>query len=394
MKNLLITLFISAGIIILQSCGEDDSNSGSVKDISGCVQKGPFINGSSLTVYDLNPDLSQSGKTYNAQITDDLGSFTTGNVMLNSNYVKLKADGYYYNEVTGKQSVSQLTLYALSDISDKSKINVNILTHLEQSRIEFLMKQGKSFSAAKTQAQKEVLSIFKIDKNNIKYSESLTISEKGEDNGILLAVSSIIQGYRSESELTELLSNISSDIKEDGIINNTEFGSALVNHAIYLDTTAIKNNLVKLYNQEATEIPLFGKHILNFISQTEFPVTESLIGYPQTGIFGENILSLTKTQYGAGRENLYSLAAVIPENMSLKIKITSLTQSRWAYSMGTGTNWTITNFDVENYSQTFTSIESGKPCDLKLYFYAGSYLVEYFEMGSEKATRSKTIIAE
>jgi hypothetical protein len=42
----------------------------------------------------------------------------------------------------------------------------------------------------------------------------LDTSQTGEDNAILLAISLIIQGFRTESELTDLLANISTDIRE------------------------------------------------------------------------------------------------------------------------------------------------------------------------------------
>ena len=230
-------------IVFLTNCQKDDSSFQSkVQNIIGYAQKGPFINGSSVTIYDLQSDLSATGKSYNSQIIDNKGTFQLSNISLSSNYVGLRADGFYYNEISGQQSTSQITLYALSDITGKSDINVNILTHLEKSRVEYLMKNGKSFADSKIQAQKEILTIFNIDKSDIKTSENLNISESGDDNGILLAISSILQGYRSESEMTELLSNISNDIKEDGILNSETLGSALINHAIILDTVSIKNN--------------------------------------------------------------------------------------------------------------------------------------------------------
>ena len=43
--------------------------------INGLVQKGPFISGTSISMYALNTDLSQTGKTYNTQITENKGSF-------------------------------------------------------------------------------------------------------------------------------------------------------------------------------------------------------------------------------------------------------------------------------------------------------------------------------
>lgn len=397
-------IVVLSTLAILTSCQKDE-NSGTkkIQSLIGYAQKGPMINGSSVTVFDLRSDLSPSGKSYSSQITDNKGTFQLDNISLSSDYVSLRADGFYFNEISGEQSASQITLYALSDISGNSDININILTHLEKPRVEYLMNKGKSFAESKTQAQKEILGIFNIEKSNIRTSENLNLSESGDDNGILLAISSILQGYRSESELTELLSNISNDIKEDGTMDSEALGSLLINHAINLDTISIKNNLARRYSDigETVNIPIFGKYISNFISKTNFVVTQSPIAYPETGINGDNILSLAKTTYTGGLDLTHSLAAQLASGTSLKIKISSIftygdtglvIKPLWYRSLGSEINWSVSDFDIDNYTQTFTTIESGKSCDLKMYFETGSFLIEYYEMNATLPTRTKTII--
>jgi hypothetical protein len=388
---------------ILTSCIKDENAGVKGKNLSGYAQKGPLISGSSVTVSDLKSDLSPTGKSFSAQITDNKGKFQLENIALSSDYAGLRADGFYFNEVSGAQSVSQITLYALADVSGKSDININLLTNLEKSRVEYLMKNGKSFSEAKTQAQKEILAIFNIEKDNIKNSENLDVSEAGDDNGILLATTSILQGYRTESELTELLSNISTDIKEDGELDSEALGSSLINQAINLDTVSIKDNLAQRYSDIGATytIPSFGKYISNFISHTQFATTEQPISYPETGANGDNILSLTTTTYTGGYDTGHSLAAQLARGVSLKIKISSVftyddtgavTKPMWYYSYGSGLNWTVEDFDSDNYTQIFTSNSSGTSCDLRMIFEPGSFLIEYYEKNAAQPTRSKTIV--
>jgi hypothetical protein len=372
------------------------------KTIKGYAQKGPFINGSSITVFDLQANLAPSGRSFSEQIVDNKGSFELDNIELSSSLVSIRTDGFYFNEVSGKQSASQITLNALADITGKSTININLLTHLEKARVEYLMKAGKTFSAAKAQAQKEILAIFNIEKNNIQTSECLNITEQGDDNAILLAVSSIIQGYRSESEMTELLSNISIDIKTDGILNNAALGSALINHAVFLDTVLIKNNLIKRYTETggAPAIPYFGKYIANFVKNTSFEVTQSLFTYPETGLHGFNILTLSKTDYLASWTTSLSMAAELVKGTALKIKISAVDTTarningqvpRWWQALGFNLNWSVSEYDTKNYCQTFTAVESGKSCDLLLYLDPGAFLIEYFEMNATVPTRKKII---
>src|SRR6056297_823408 len=127
--------------------------------ISGVVQKGPFINGTGIIVTELSPGLIQTGKTFSSQILDNQGKFELNQLVLNSRFIELRADGFYFNETLGRKSDAQLTLYALSDLSEEA-VNVNLLSHLEKQRIHYLMSEGAIFSQAKEQAQEEILDIF------------------------------------------------------------------------------------------------------------------------------------------------------------------------------------------------------------------------------------------
>ena len=53
---------------------------------------------------ELNSELFQTGKNFNTQIHDNKGSFEFKNTQLESPFVELKADGYYYNEVKGEKN--------------------------------------------------------------------------------------------------------------------------------------------------------------------------------------------------------------------------------------------------------------------------------------------------
>lgn len=386
------------------------------RNIEGYVQKGPYLNGSSITIYDLNARLNPTGIAFDAQITNNEGRFTINEIPLSSNYIKIRANGFYFNEILGKKSDAQLTLYAISNIANNSNINVNLLTHLEKSRVEFLIHDSlMSFNEAKIQTQREILSIFNIARDSIPFSENLDISESGDENGILLALTAILQGFRTEGELSELLANISNDILEDGVLDNPTLGSSLINQALYLDSTDIKLKLENRYKEIGIEkaVPRFGSYITHFINNTNFEITEKLIKYPSTGNYGNNILDLNRLEYVSGRENPYSLAADLPKGTALKIKISSLSTSStyrskldsiaqanngdrmalWLYKPASNVNWSVQTFDKKNYTQIFTAIEADKSCDLSLFFEKGQFLIEYFEMGSEKVSRSKIIHA-
>jgi hypothetical protein len=403
-KSFIVLASIAIALFACKKVNKDENNITTVTKgkISGYIQKGPFTSGTQVTLYDLNSDLSATGKSYNTQISNNAGSFEVNNVSLTSNFVSLLANGYYYNEVLGQLSQAPVSLTALADISSNTTINVNILTHLEKPRVEYLISQGMAFQAAKVQAQQEVLRIFNINISGLQPSELLNISQSSSGDAILLAVSCILQGYRTEAQLTELLSNISNDIKSDGVLTDS-LGSALINHAVYLDTIAIRNNLVTRYNSLGivATIPAFEPYLRNFIQHTSFPTTETLISYPQSGAYGQNLLSPGLTILNNPTGN-FSLKATLT-NPYARVKIVLKRSSgnvMWAYVLGSNINLNVSSFDYINYEQTFTSINAGTDCDLNVLIQHddqdssavhGTILIKYYEMNFDNPRWTKTI---
>ena len=72
--------------------------------------------------------------------------------------------------MTGKESSGKLSLKALTDLSVRKTVNVNLLTHLEYERVKYLVTVEKmDFAVAKAQAEREVLTSFDIANNVDEY---------------------------------------------------------------------------------------------------------------------------------------------------------------------------------------------------------------------------------
>ena len=389
----ILSILVAGLIFILHSCDKEDVPL--VKDkLTGFVQKGPFINGTSIALYELDKNLIQTGRNFSSQIIDNSGTFEIPSIELSSPYAELKADGFYYNEVLGETSAAQLTLYALTDLSDRENVNVNILTHLEKRRVEYLIASGLSFNEAKDQAQQEILEIFEISKEDIGVSETLDISKEGEDNAILLAISIILQGYRTVAELSELLATISTDLREDGLLDISETGTKLINHSKYLNINGIKENLRNRYQELGIQavLPTFENYVANFNENSDFEFTY-FIKFPEFSNYGQNILFPDlDTVYTNGD---YSLAAELPTGTEFKV---ILSGNLWYYeALPNGpVNWTISRYDEIYRSQIFETTEGGKNCDLKIFFTdttpEDKIRVEYYENSSSQPTYSKEII--
>ena len=225
-------LSIAVATVFMAGCSDIDVAGGAsgdagvvaIKDreIAGVTQKGPFLTGSAVTVQELNGEtLSQTGKSFRTKVRSDQGDFVLGGVNLVSPYALLEVNGYYLNEVSWEKSKGKVELYALTDLSDRSHVNVNILTHLTVDRILTLIRrEGKSFAEAKKQAEKEVLKSFAIA-GDIGNSEDLDLFED-KNGSALLAVSVLMQGERTVAAFSELLSKAAIAFADGGTWNGPE----------------------------------------------------------------------------------------------------------------------------------------------------------------------------
>ncbi len=222
--------------------------------------------------------MTPTGNTFTGSIDDNTGSFSIKGTLTNK-IVELAADGFYFNEVSGSLSSAKLSLQAFSDLTDSSSVNVNLMTHLEKKRVEYLMDNSKmAFAAAKTQAQTEILKIFNIENVTLGNSEKLDISKSGDGNAVLLAISAILQSDKTEAELTELLSTINTDIRTDGTLDSTTTKATLVTAMEYLQSrhATIRSNIESRYSSLgiSATIPAFESYA--FKLDTTAPTVSSV----------------------------------------------------------------------------------------------------------------------
>ena len=280
-----ITLLLS--ILFLWTCGGGGGSSPTepepppivinLTSLGGQAQKGPFNNGTAINVAELTNALIPTGRNFSTAINDNTGRFSVPNVQLESPYVELRANGFYFNEVTNEISDAQLTLYALSNLTGKSSLNVNIITHLEKNRMQVLMSGEalQTFAQAKLQAQEEVFAVFDYSRANVPESELLDISQGGAANAKLLAMSAIIQGDLNVGQMSELLANISTDIASDGTLDDTSLREILIDNSKNLDMAEVRSNLAAHYSSLgiSATIPDFESEIDQFLKP---PVSQDI----------------------------------------------------------------------------------------------------------------------
>ena len=78
-KTWLIVMAIVSVCLNLTACSSNDEKEDDFTakgQITGKLEKGPFLQGSKVILYELNNNLSQTGKSYKTNTTNDLGEFS------------------------------------------------------------------------------------------------------------------------------------------------------------------------------------------------------------------------------------------------------------------------------------------------------------------------------
>ena len=275
MLNRILPIFTLG--VLFWACTESNVAGGSsgdagvvaVKDweVAGVSQKGPFVTGSAVTVQELDGiTLKQTGKSFKGSIKSDKGDFAIKDINLESQYAILEASGYYRDEITGKKSSGTVTLRALTDLSNRKTVNINLLTHLEYERVMYLVtEKKKSIAEAKEQAEKEVLATFGIE-GDFAESEDLNIFESGDGNAALLAISVLMQSDVDVAGLTERMGEFSIALAEGGSWDDADTKTAIADWACDVDLKGTLANVRKNVEgwKYADSVPLFEKYVTNF----------------------------------------------------------------------------------------------------------------------------------
>ena len=229
---------------------DPESTPVSLDSIVGYTQKGPFLKGSTVYLYELSNQrtLKQTNGNFTSIITSDDGRYKFNARDLVSEFAMVVVDGYYRNEVTGNVSDAPIRLTALTNMMTHRSVNVNLLTHMEYERVYKLVTRGKpemvndslvnvkqTVKHAKIQAQSEILKQFHIDLGDAKDAEDMDVFGKTDADAALLAISVLLQGDGSASDLSVLLTEISNDITEYGEWRNPNAKMRLAEWALKAD---------------------------------------------------------------------------------------------------------------------------------------------------------------
>ena len=282
-------IFLTA--LTMFSCGKIDENSNGNNDkenatcsVSGYAQKGQLVKGSQITAFAIGEDLIATGESFPANISDDMGAFAiTGKT--SAPYLELRAQGYYFNEVSGGVTDSPIYLEAFTKSTDKD-VNLNLLTTITKGRIKKLIASGKTYEDAKKQAQNEFLDFINAGAATVDFTR-MDIAKDSDADALLLAVTCQMQNGRSISELTTAIQSAATEFQEYGSFSKNT-GLELLQYDKPLDVFKIYDNLEKYYSDKGittAKIPPFWKYLgeewdvpFKFIDSGDSPIG---VSYPE-----------------------------------------------------------------------------------------------------------------
>ncbi len=274
MKKVNIIVLLSLLLAFSISCKKDDSTTPKPGySITGKAQKGQFVSGGDIMLYELDKKLNKTVKSFSTTITNDDGSFSFKDIKLNRNGIYLTVTGHYFSEVYGEISDKPLFLCAYANVSNNNT-NINVLTHLIGGRVKSMVKKGYTFAESNAQAKQECYNFLGINSTPNTNFENLDISINNDENAALLAFSIMLQKYTSDTklqkdatlELTRLLSQLSSDFADNGVINDWTSIQTLLNNISTLDLSEIRKNIEQRYADlgQTVTIPDFETYINKF----------------------------------------------------------------------------------------------------------------------------------
>ena len=191
----------------------------SLDSLVGYTQKGPFLKGSAVYLYELSDGrtLKQTNGNFSSLITSDNGRYKFTARDLVSQYAMVLVEGRYRNEVTGEPSNAKIRLRAITDLRKHRDANVNLLTHLEYDRVYYLVtREKKTVKQAKRQAQKEILKQFHIELDENTDAEDLNVFGSNNADAALLAISILLQRNSNPTDLSVLATEIMDAIAQTG----------------------------------------------------------------------------------------------------------------------------------------------------------------------------------
>jgi len=321
-------------LLVFSGCGggSSSSNTTSVKssNVSGLVQKGPFLQGSIVTAYKLNNGIRSNTEKISTTTDDNKGSFNL--VVPWSGPTEYEIKGQYLDENTGSY-LNNGTLVAIVDIVNGStkKVNINIFTHIAASHIKEMLKNNMNILEAKEESTQKIKEMFSLDLSGDTQLEELDLtdgigSHKG-DNTQLLKISAAVLNSNNSDDTLEKLTQL---ISIDGEVNNDviDVYSDILEKADEVDLSNVHNILENKIgasnapkdNTREGELPF--KHGLAFDTKVDVFINKGLVSnyIVVNNLNGSARLTILEGQYSLNDSGFTNVETRVNNGDRIKVK--------------------------------------------------------------------------
>ena len=149
--------------------GGPDAPSGYTVSVRGLAQKGPLSVGAAIEATTLDGSaLPHADQKIVTTSSDASGAFDLG-TFDHEGPLRLTAEGAYFHEVLGEESLTPVRLHAMVDVVEDGVLNanVNVATHLVEARARALLDGGAEPAEALGQARDELTTALAIGTSDL-----------------------------------------------------------------------------------------------------------------------------------------------------------------------------------------------------------------------------------
>ncbi len=239
-----------------------DTSSPAGPVFSGIAAIGPLMPGGSVLVEWLDDKGNVVGDPLKLTVSDVSGAFSS-NAAKETSHADLMATGDFYNFTT--QDTNRCDgLHAYVDFDKTDRVNLNVLTQMEYSRMRVLKEDGLSFAEAKAKAHDEVLEALGLPADSTLFEE-VDFTTKGQAGANLLAFSVAILANRSSAQAGDFLEDLYVDFIKDGKFHSDSLVAVLADRTNDLQLSVMAVDLMnylkvdEIENFESTLMSLVAK---------------------------------------------------------------------------------------------------------------------------------------
>lgn len=194
-------------------------------ELTGGLEKGPFVLGSSVALNVLDEDLSPNGDIRSTQTVDDLGRFS---IRLPTRVpVEVVGEGYFFDELADAISDGPITLRALELTAPNRPIYVNVATHIAAPRVRTWYFEGLTLREAIRAAEQDVRAAFSVwlpAPGDRPFGERTVVEDGDAESSWLMALGALLlhtasvesQGATTTGAFQLLLNDIAASLAGSG----------------------------------------------------------------------------------------------------------------------------------------------------------------------------------